>query len=187
LPVDKRRIGSIRDFSPSDAAGPSKLRRTLLAGAQVREKVAEQPQAPMVKRRRAPQVVGWFFSAHTSRSSCYSSIVRRNGGRLCGDATSPRDIWTKVRQGACGLRRICILRGLFFSPPLGHLAIPPKIRGAKLRLCLLPLLLLVLLDPPRAATRVLDRWREQPPRVKRLLFHAQDVQAQGQRMARRFT
>ncbi len=68
----------------------------------------------MVNRSVAPRLF-CVVAAHTSRSSCYSSIVRRNGGRLCGDATCRGISGPRCAKSASRLRRRIILRGLFFA------------------------------------------------------------------------
>ena len=93
----------MRDFSPSGAAGPSKLRETLLAGAKGRQKVAVQLQVSLVNARRSPQVDLFVPDAKVWSMLDYLCPEKRR--QALRGRNLPRDIRAEVRQGALALER----------------------------------------------------------------------------------
>jgi hypothetical protein len=61
----------------------------------------------------------------------YNTSAWRSGVGLCGDATRQGIARPRCAKGASGLRRDFPVGGLFLLLPLGHLAMPPKIRCRK--------------------------------------------------------
>jgi hypothetical protein len=92
----------MRDFSPSGAAGPSKLHEMLLAGAKACQKVAEQPSS--IGQTLTRSSVNGFVSGAVAWSMLQFKHPEKRRQALRG-RNLPRDIRAEVRQGAQASKR----------------------------------------------------------------------------------